>query len=514
MIRNIKRSLKDLLGSQYLRAVCGARAALTGESEDALWELACREVEFYPSEFSERQDILMQSAGKTASAPLGKTIHGAPTSSFAKAQNDAASPLSSLGCFRAGEDGRFYFAAKSEHYHAPLGHGFPGYELIELAKRLGISNAAHNNTRGYITRLCERRIVAAAAGIEDESDIDAILSSEEAGVLNRVINLETGSLAVEAALKMMINRFYTISGGKADHGEFIPVFLVMADKADGITAGYHGTTFLAQTLRGLWPEYLKKATQAELYRVVPVRINDSEGFRQVIEEYNRPPYKTAGFLHEIIMMNYGAIALDKTFLQRAYEECRRFDTPVLCDEIQSCAWYGDIFLFRSYGIRPDFLAMGKGLPGGNYPASRILCSAAWDNLIQFGALVTNGQEELASLSYLITMEFIRENSEAIRQNGLHFHMGLREIARKHPRLCAGIEGDAHMSALCFARVEDAVRFCEEMQRLYAVDISAQTYKPNCPPTALVKLPLITSAAMMDLLCDMMDQCLLNIEEEK
>ena len=35
-----------------------------------------------------------------------------------------------------------------------------------------------------------------------------------------------------------------------------------------------------------------------------------------------------------------------------------------------------------------------------YPASKILTSAAFDSLSQFGALVTNGQEELASLAYL------------------------------------------------------------------------------------------------------------------
>lgn len=45
---------------------------------------------------------------------------GAPTDSFAAAQHYAPAPLSALGCFRLGEDGRLYFAGKSEHYHIPL----------------------------------------------------------------------------------------------------------------------------------------------------------------------------------------------------------------------------------------------------------------------------------------------------------------------------------------------------------------------------------------------------------
>ena len=67
-----------------------------------------------------------------------------------------------------------------------------------------------------------------------------------------------------------------------------------------------------------------------------------------------------------------------------------------------------------YGLNPDFVAIGKGFPGGQYPASRILLSAEMDNLNQFGALVTNGQEELASLAYLITMEYAQENAEELR----------------------------------------------------------------------------------------------------
>ena len=60
--------------------------------------------------------------------------------------------------FRVGEDGRLWLISKSEHYHVPLGHGFPGYALLDRARRLGIPNATHNNTRGRITRLLEEEL--------------------------------------------------------------------------------------------------------------------------------------------------------------------------------------------------------------------------------------------------------------------------------------------------------------------------------------------------------------------
>ena len=404
MLHNIRRSLSDLLDGAYLEGVIAARAALSGEDPAALRAIAEEKVDFYPEAFAARQEELMARLGERLVPAFPDTENGAPTDSYRAAQHSFAAPLSGLGAFRIGEDGRLYLAAKSEHYHIPLGHSFPGYALLENAKRLGIPNATHNNTRGFITRTLERRLIAAANGL-DAADpaLNDILREKKTGVLSCVINLETGSLAVEAALKMMLARFYALDGKPAPYEGRVPVFLVMADNAGGITAGYHGTTVLAQTLRGLWPGFAQKADEAELYKVVSVPINDPDAFAAIARRWNEGRYKTAGFCHEIVMMNYGGIRLSEEFLQAAYRVCRETDTPVLCDEIQSCAWYEGLFLFRQYGLTPDFVSIGKGFPGGCYPASKILTSGAFDSLNQFGALVTNGQEELASLSYLITI---------------------------------------------------------------------------------------------------------------
>lgn len=514
MFQNFSRSLADLAGEDYINYVCAASAALTGESEAALRLMAHEQVAFCPPAYFARQEALISRTGEQIAPAMNSVESGAPSDSYRAAQHNAQSPLAGYGAYRVGEDGRLYFAAKSEHYHIPLGHAFPGYRLLDIAKRLGIPNATHNNTRGYLTRSTERRLIAGANGISpDSAQMHEVIASHESGVLNRVINLETGSLAVEAAIKMMLARFYSIDGAKAPCEGKIPVFLVMADNAGGITAGYHGTTVIAQTLRGLWPAFGKKAEEGGLYRVVGVPINDPAGFAEAIRRWNEPPYQTAGFLHEIIMMNYGGIRLDESFLQQAYRLCRETGTPTLCDEIQSCAWYEGFFLFRKYGIRPDFVSVGKGFPGGNYAASRVIFSGAFDSLSQFGALVTNGQEELASLAYLITMEFIAENGAEIERVGKVYHNAMIALAANHAKRITGAEGDAHMSALCFDSVPDAVEFCKRMQLVYGVDISAQTYKPNCPPVALTKLPIITTETMALSLVNKMDRCLRSMEEE-
>ncbi|MEG0638736.1 MAG: aminotransferase class III-fold pyridoxal phosphate-dependent enzyme [Clostridia bacterium] len=512
-LHNTTRSLAQLLGSEYTNAVINARSALSGESTEALRAIAEEPVAFYPEAVKARQEVLMNQLGTKLFPAFEEHEAGAPTDAYRAAQHSAPAPLSGYGCFRAGEDGRLYFAGKSEHYHIPLGHDFHGYQLIENAKKLGIPNATHNNTRGYITRKLERRLIATANGLsETDPKLEAVLNSREVGVLSRVINLETGSLAVEAALKMMLARFYSLDGKPAPYADRIPVFLVMADHAGGITAGYHGTTVLAQTLRGLWPELLQKIEKSNLYRVVGVPLGNADALKEALEAWNKPPYKTAGFCHEIIMMNYGGIRQAESYLQAAYRLCHGCDTPVLCDEIQSCAWYDGLFLFRQYGLNPDFVSIGKGFPGGQYPASKVLVSGAFDVLNQFGALVTNGQEELASLAYLVTIAFLNDNGAFITQTGAYYHHGLETLVKQSNGRLLAVEGDGHMGALCFAKTEDAVAFCEYMNHEMCIDISAQTYKPNCPPVALSKLPLIVTPRMIDVLLSKTAQCLAMLEK--
>jgi acetylornithine/succinyldiaminopimelate/putrescine aminotransferase len=514
-------SLVDLLGEDYLHAVCGARAFLSGDDPGELWAAATQPVDFFPVSFRQRLDELLPNVGQPVCAPLANPAPGAGTLSFRQASRIHAAPLSALGPYRVGEDGRLYLTAKSEHYHTPLGHEFPGYRLLDQARRLGIPNATHNNTRGFITRRLEQELVRAAnrqvanngraangLSTTDTAGLQQALSSTAPHVLNRVINLETGSLAVEAALKMMLARFYRYQAADPAprYAGRTPVFLVVGDCEGELEANYHGTTLSLQWMRGLWPELSEHLEHSGALRIEPVPANDAAALAGLIERYERPPYKIAGFLHEIVLMNYGAVCLEKSFLQKAYALCQAHDVPVLVDEVQSGAWSEQVFLFREYGLQPDFVALGKGFPNGEFPASRVLATAEMDSLPQFGALVTNGQEELASLAYLITMAFIEDNRGYVAALGEYYQRGLQGLAGRHPETISGVNGYRHLAALCFQRSEQAVEFCRRLNQA-GIDVSVQTYKPSCPPAALTKLPLITSYKMIDFLLERMEATL-------
>jgi len=513
-MKNIYKSLRDLLGDEYITAVCEAQALLTGEEQTKFEAIADEKINFFPESFQNRLDSLLEKVSTKVCTGLKNSSAGAPVASFGKAQNNEMSPLAGLGPIRVGENGKAYLIGKSEHYHASLGHHFPGYRLIENAKKIGICNITHNNTRGYITRILERELIRIANGLtkNDIVGLEKVIASEEEHVLNRVTNLETGSLAVEASLKMMMARFYRLDStyDSPKYSDKIPVFLVMADNEGGKKANYHGTTMITQMLRGMWPGLAEKLEAAECFKICPVKINDVEFFTETLTKYDQGKYKVAGFFHELVLMNYGGIKLTQEFVSTTHTLCRERDIPIMIDEIQSCMWSPELFMFKEYNCRPDFVSVGKGFPGGQYPASKILTTAAMDSLNQFGALVTNGQEELASLSYLITMEFAETNSNETREVGQYYNAEAETLVANYPEIIEELEGEAHMTTFVFKSAEMTNKFTAYLNKECCIDVSAQTYKANCPPVALTKLPLISSRQAVDYVISKMYEALENI----
>jgi len=514
----VERSLTDMFGEAYIRSACSACAFLTDKDSEALFAAAAEQTDFYPEAMQNRLAGMLEQVGtQVMDAPIKKTSVGAGTVKFDEALNVNAAPVSAFGYYRIGEDGRLYLTTKSEHYHTSLGHNFPGYGLLDKARELNIPNATHNNTRGYITRRLEEELIRTANGLErgDRTGLESVMQiTDNLKVLNRVINLETGSLAVEAALKMILARFYRIQP-EVEEPKYlgrIPIILCMANDDGGPSANYHGTTTLTQMMRGMWPELRSSMEAAKVWKVVHIRPNCKEDLDEAFADYNQGAYKIAGFFHEIIMMNYGGRRLTTEFLRHAYDLCEANDVATVCDEIQSCMWASELYLFREYGINPTFVAIGKGFPGGEYPASRILFSAAMDIMPQFGALVTNGQEELAALAYLVTMEWAQENAAVTKELGSYFEQRVREFAAAYPEVIASVDGWNHMSTIQFSDLEKAKAFVSELCSR-GMDISAQTYKADCPPVVLTKIPLIADRAMIDFFMDQMNEVMTALTSE-
>ena len=317
--RKVSLSLKDFTGLDYINSVCAARACLTGEDKNEIKKHACEKIEFFPQSFQNRLTELLPKIGLTCCPPIKSTPQGATTSEFQSHSKTDSAPLSGLGYYRLAENGILYLISKSEHYHAPLGHQFPGYALIERARSLGVPNATHNNTRGYITRILEEELVRVASGIPRNypNRLSRLLASKNKSALNQVINLETGSLAAEAALKMILSRFYKPQEDSPNpkYRNKIPVILVIGDENSGLQANYHGTTVITQTMRGMWSDLLKRLEKQGILCVRSIRPNNLDDLNSAFAAYESKRYKIAGFFYELILMNYGAKRLTETICQ-------------------------------------------------------------------------------------------------------------------------------------------------------------------------------------------------------
>lgn len=501
-------SLEDAAGAEYVDAVAEARAGLMGNDAREYLRIARTRIDFFPPAFQAQILDLLPRIGTRLTAGLKASARGASTRAFLLISRTEEAPLSGRGPFRVAEIGTLYFIAKSEHYHAPLGHGFPGYELVNRARALGIPNATNNNTRGHITRLLEEELVRTAAriGRDERIRLDRRLASGRAGMLNRVLNLETGSLAAEAALKMLLARFYRhqADSPKPKYEGRVPVVVVMGDYAGGVRANYHGTTVLAQVMRGLWGALREGLDSHNEFVVRGVRPNHRVELEWVFDEFEKTPYKIAGFVHEFVLMNYGAVRLDERFVKTAYALCKKHDVPVVADEIQTGVWSPRTFMFHEYGVRPTIVTVGKGFPGGEYPASRILFGAELDTLPQFGSLVTNGQEELSSLAYLITMRWTEANADVTAAVGNYYEERLRELSIRHAQIIRAVEGRRHLAGIHFHRSKAAKTFAASCTAA-GLDISVSPPKPGCPPAVLTKLPLIAGYEAVDAVLDRMEQ---------
>jgi hypothetical protein len=80
--------------------------------------------------------------------------------------------------------------------------------------------------------------------------------------------------------------------------------------------------------------------------------------------------------------------------------------------------------------------------------------------------------------------------------GDYYNDKLRELAAEFPDAIESIEGQRHLSAIRFYRADNAVALMKHMNAA-GFDVSAQTYKANCPPTLLTKIPIISSYPMVD-----------------
>ncbi len=335
------------------------------------------------------------------------------------------------------------------------------------------------------------------------------------GRLNRVTNAPTGSLAVEAALKLaMINRpdaHRFITFYHAYHGSSLAT---MAASWMGTQTPGHfgpGVKFLP------FMQHFIRVPNAYCYRC-PRRASSPDcspecaaPLRDTIQRGVDGP--VAAVLLEPIQGNGGQIPFPAPFLREVRRICDEFGILLIFDEIQTgFGRTGRMFAADLVGVTPDILVLSKSM-GGGFPIAAVVADDRLKSFEPTGEDVyTFGSNPIAQAAALKVIEILERDQipEHVARTGATFTRGLLDLQTKFPEI-----GDVRGPGL-FIGVEivkdpatkepapvEARRIVEEAWNRGVILATASAL----PNVIKIKPPLIIQEPEISLVLDVLADCL-------
>jgi adenosylmethionine-8-amino-7-oxononanoate aminotransferase len=240
-------------------------------------------------------------------------------------------------------EGRRYLDGVSSLWCNVHGHRHPA---IDQAVREQLDRVAHSTMLGLshpaAAELAARLVAIAPPG------------------LNRVFYSDSGSTAVEVALKMAFQYWQHRGGQHVRKTTFICL-----DQA------YHGDTIGSVSVGGM---DLFQSTFApllfEAHRAKPGDIDDIAHLLAMREEE-----VAAVVLEPLVQGAAGMITHPPGYLRAVRQLCDRHGVLLICDEVATgFGRTGTMFACEQEGVSPDLLCLAKGLTGGYMPLAATLAT--------------------------------------------------------------------------------------------------------------------------------------------
>jgi len=395
--------------------------------------------------------------------------------------------LTGQGLFYITEQRKLFLDCTGGHYQMTWGYFHPELEAaVREALETGVVWDDHSNIPGNTVKRLSERLVAIANGL---TSAPARLIQDGNALNTVLLGVCTGSVAASSALKIAL-RCHEAARPKVE-----PVFI-------SLNGNYHGTDFLAQRLRGMWPSYLRNA------HFIQVEPNDIKALRNA---FNKHRGRVAAFFFEPILMNREALLLKEDFVREARALCDKGRALMVVDEIQTGFWCPEVFMFRQYSIVPDIVIVGKGMTAGFHPLSAIVYKRKLDCLAQYDAISTNGGAPLAALVGLGCLALIVRDRKRIADLSRHYFQRLQEIPKTYPSLVSAIHGKGLLAGIKFKEVKDALTFhrrCVERGLWVRVHAYHEGHS-----TVLTKLGLAADKRIADFIVDTFLQVLQEVKNE-
>ena len=172
---------------------------------------------------------------------------------------------------------------------------------------------------------------------------EAAEALKEATQMDRVFFTNSGTEAIEGALKAARKYAYTKGSGKY---EFI-----------AMNHSFHGRSMGAVSVTG--NEHYRTPFEPLIGGVKFAEFNDLESVKELVTD------KTCAIILEPIQGEGGIYPADEAFLKGVRQLCDENDILLIFDEIQcGMGRCGSMFAWQGYGVKPDIMAMAKAIGNG------------------------------------------------------------------------------------------------------------------------------------------------------
>ena len=234
------------------------------------------------------------------------------------------------------DDGRELIDAVSSWWTACHGYNHPH---IVMAMEKQLRDMPHVMFGGMVHEPAER--------------LAARLAVLLPGPLNRVFFADSGSVAVEVAMKMAVQ--FRLNRGETGRTRFL-----------SFRDGYHGDTLAAMSvtdpdegMHALFKGYLPEQVIAP----VPRDNATAAEFSRLLETH---AHEIAGVIVEPLVQCAGGMKMhDPVVLKTIADAAHAADALLICDEIAvNFGRTGSLFAHTQAGISPDIICLGKALTGG------------------------------------------------------------------------------------------------------------------------------------------------------